>query len=151
VRSLDELLRHVQLAWESERRLDPAASGTAWMVRVVLSGPCPLWAELRSEEDREHVASELAELLGALEVTVSADGLYPLVSLREHAARVDVLGEALRLCTAVQRGDVSLGIPAADLACVGADDPATVDRYVRDLLAGADGELAARMLKQAGE
>jgi hypothetical protein len=120
------------------------------MVRVVLSGPCPLWVELRSEEDRDHVASELAELLGALEVTVTVDGLHPLVSLREHAARVDVLGEALRLCAAVQRGELSLRIPAADLAGVGTDDPSTVDRYVRDLLAGADGELAARMLTQVG-
>jgi DNA repair exonuclease SbcCD nuclease subunit len=149
VRTLDELLRHVQLAWEAERRLDPAASGTAWMARVVLSGPCPLWAELRSEEDRDHVALELAELLGALEVTVTVDGLHPLVSLREHAARVDVLGEALRLCAAVQRGELGLSIPAVDLAAVAAEDPASVDRYVRDLLAGADGELAARMLTQA--
>jgi DNA repair protein SbcD/Mre11 len=147
VRSLDELLRHVQLAWETERRLDSAMTGTAWMVRVVLSGPCALWAELRSEEDREHVASELAELLGALEVTVTVEGLHPVVSMREHATRVDVLGEALRLCAAVRRGDVSLGIPAADLAGVGGDDPTTVERYVRHLLERADGELAARMLE----
>ncbi len=147
VRSLDELLRHVQLAWEAERRPDSAPRGTAWMARVVLSGPCPLWAELRSEEDREQVASELAELLGALEVAVTVDGLHPVVSLREHAARVDVLGEALRLCAAVRRGDVSLGIGAGDLAGVSSDDPLTVDRYVRDLLERADGELAARMLE----
>ncbi|MGE0158465.1 MAG: exonuclease SbcCD subunit D [Gemmatimonadales bacterium] len=147
VRSLDELLRHVQLAWEAERRLDPATAATAWMARVILSGPCPLWAELRSEEDREHVAAELCELLGALEVTVGADGVHPVVSLSEHAARVDVLGEALRLIAAVRRGDVSLGIAAADLVGVGGDDPATVDRYVRELLERGDGELAARMLE----
>lgn len=147
VRSLDELLRHVQLAWEAQRRLEPAATATAWMTRVVLSGPCALWAELRSEDDREHVAAELAELLGALEVTVTIDGLHPVVSLREHAARVDVLGEALRLCAAVRRGDVSLAIPAGELAGVSGDDPATVDRYVRELLERADGELAARMLE----
>jgi DNA repair exonuclease SbcCD nuclease subunit len=149
VRSLDELLRHVQLAWEAERRLDPGRDATAWMPRVVLSGPCPLWAELRSEEDREHVASELRELLGALEVAVVADGIHPVVSLEEHAARVDVLGEALRLCAAVRRGDIGLGIPAADLAGVGGEDPLSVDRYVRELLERADGELAARMLENA--
>jgi DNA repair exonuclease SbcCD nuclease subunit len=151
VRSLDELLRHVQLAWESERRVDAGTAGAAaWMVRVVLSGPCALWSQLRSEEDRDHVAVELTELLGALEVTVSADGMHPVVSLGEHAARVDVLGEALRLCAAVRRGDASLGIGAADLAGVPGDDPATVDRYVRELLERADGELAARMLETPG-
>jgi hypothetical protein len=113
----------------------------------VLSGPCALWAELRSEEDREHVAAELTELLGALQVTVTVDGMHPVVSLREHAARVDVLGEALRLCAAVRRGDVSLGIAAGELAGVEGDDAATVERYVRDLLERADGELAARMLE----
>jgi hypothetical protein len=120
------------------------------MVRVVLSGPCALWSQLRSEEDRDHVAVELAELLGALEVTVTTDGMHPVVSLAEHAARIDVLGEALRLCAAVRRGDVSLGIGAADLAGVPGDDPATVDRYVRELLERADGELAARMLETPG-
>jgi DNA repair exonuclease SbcCD nuclease subunit len=149
VRSLDELLRQVQLAWERERRLDSSGTATAWMARVALSGPCPLWAELRSEEDREHVASELCELLGALEVSITADGLHPVVSLREHAARVDVLGEALRLWAAVRGGDVSLGMAAEELAGVPGDDPATVDRYVRELLESADGELAARMLETA--
>jgi DNA repair exonuclease SbcCD nuclease subunit len=150
VGSLDELLRHVQLTWEAERRVDPGASGTAWMVRVVLSGPCGLWSELRSEEDRDHVAVELAELLGALEVAVIVDGMHPVVPIHEHAARIDVLGEALRLCAAVRRGDVSIGIGAADLAGVPGDDPATVDRYVRELLDRADGELAARMLETSG-
>jgi DNA repair exonuclease SbcCD nuclease subunit len=147
VRSLDELLRQVQLVWEAERRVDVATAGMLWMVRVVLSGPCPLWAELRSEEDRDHVAAELREILGGLEVAVVLEGLHPVVSLQEHAARVDVLGEALRLCAAVRRGDVSLGIPGSELAGVTGDDPVTVDAYVRGLLERADGELAARMLE----
>jgi DNA repair exonuclease SbcCD nuclease subunit len=150
VRSLDELLRHLQIAWEAERRLEPRASPAEWMVRVVLAGPCPLWTELRSEEDRSHVASELRELLGVLEVTVSAEDVYPVLSLREHAARVDVLGEALRLCEAVRRGETKLDIGAGDLARMGADDSLGVEGYVRDLLAGADGELAARLLETTG-
>ena len=147
VRSLDELLRHLQIAWEAERRLEPRASPAEWMVRVVLSGPCPLWTELRSEEDRDHVASELRELLGVLEVTVSAEDVHPVLSLREHAARVDVLGEALRLCASVRTGEAKLDIAPGDLAMIGADDSLGVDGYVRDLLSGADGELAARLLE----
>ena len=147
VRSLDELLRHLQIVWEAERRLEPRASPAEWMVRVVLSGPCPLWTELRSAEDRDHVASELRELLGVLEVTVSAEDVHPVLSLREHAARVDVLGEALRLCASVRTGATKLDIAPGDLARIGADDSLGVDGYVRDLLSGADGELAARLLE----
>lgn len=150
VRSLDELLRHLQIAWEAERRLEPRASPAEWMVRVVLAGPCPLWTELRSEEDRDHVASELRELLGVLEVTVSAEDVHPVLSLREHAARVDVLGEALRLCASVRTGETKLDIAPGDLARIGADDSLGVDGYVRDLLSGADGELAARLLETTG-
>lgn len=147
VRSLDELLHHLQIAWEAERRLEPRASPAEWMVRVELSGPCPLWTELRSAEDRDHVASELRELLGVLEVTVSAEDVHPVLSLREHAARVDVLGEALRLCASVRTGATKLDIAPGDLARIGADDSLGVDGYVRDLLSGADGELAARLLE----
>ena len=150
VRSLDELLRHLQIAWEAERRLESRASPAEWMVRVVLAGPCPLWTQLRSEEDRVHIASELRELLGVLEVTVSAENVHPVLSLREHAARVDVLGEALRLSAAVRTGGTKLDIAMGDLATMGADDSLGVDAYVRDLLEGADGELAARLLETTG-
>jgi hypothetical protein len=121
-----------------------------WMVRVVLSGPCPLWSELRSEEDHEHVASELRELLGALEVVVSAERVHPAVAIREYAARVDVLGEALRLCDAIRRGQSKLEVAAGDLAGIGGDEAHTVDAYVRSLLEAAEGELVARLVEEPG-
>jgi hypothetical protein len=149
VGSLDELERRVQLAWEATRQADPGASGTEWMVRVVLAGPCPLWSELRSEEDRELLSHELGELLGALEVSVVADAVHPVLSLEEHRARVDVLGEALRLAAAVRRGETRLvGLEPGDLVGVGSDDPAAVERWVRHLLEGIEGELAARLLEE---
>ena len=152
VGSLDELERHVQLAWNAARESDPGASGTEWMVRVVLSGPCPLWSELRTEEDRELLARELGDLLGALEVMVVADGVHPVLSLEEHRARVDVLGEALRLAGRLRREESLLpGLEPADLVGIASDDRAVLARYVRDLLAGVDGEIAARLLEeQAG-
>jgi DNA repair exonuclease SbcCD nuclease subunit len=150
VRSLDALLRQLQFAWEGERRREGRSGATEWMVRVALSGPCPLWSELRSEEDNEHVASELRELLGALEVIVSSEGVHPVLSIREYAARVDVLGEALRLCDSVRRGQARLDLSAGDLAGIGGDDAQTVDEYVRSLLEGADGELAARLVEAPG-
>lgn len=148
VTSLDELERQVQLVWEATREAEPGASGTEWMVRVVLSGPCPLWSELRTEEDREMLSRELAELLGALEVAVVADGVHPVLSLDEHRTRVDVLGEALRLAGALRRGEARLlGLEPGDLAGLASDDAATVERYVRSLLDGIEGEIAARLLE----
>jgi hypothetical protein len=147
VGTLDELERQIQLVWDAARAGDPGSSGTEWMTRVVLSGPCPLWTDLRSQENAELLARELAELLGALEVTVLVDGVYPVLSLDEHRGRVDVLGEALRLVAAVRRGEARIpGLEHSDLAGVPSDDPAAVERYVRDLLGGLDGEIAARLL-----
>ena len=50
------------------------------MIRAVLRGPCPLWSELRNEEDRELLSRELGEMLGALDVVVTADEVHPVVA-----------------------------------------------------------------------
>ena len=147
VTSLDGLERQIQLAWDAERGRDPGSGTTEWMVRVVLTGPCPLWSTLRNEEDRELVARELGELLGALEVSLQTEAVHPVLALDEHRERVDVLGEALRLARAVRRGEARLpGLGAGDLAGAPSDDQAVVERYVRELLGDVDGEIAARLL-----
>jgi len=147
VTSLDELERHVQIAWASQRTDDPGGNGTEWMARVILSGPCGLWSELRSEEDRVMLARELRDLLGVLEVVVDADGVHPVLDLEEHRTRMDVLGEALRLASTLRAGEGTLGgLDPSDLVGISSDDPAAIDRYVRELLGEIDGELAARLL-----
>lgn len=148
VDSLDELERAIRVAWQAVRDADPAPHDIEWMVRVVLSGPCPLWSELRTEEDRATLGRELRGVLGALDVLVVADTVHPVIPLDEHRLRTDVLGEVLRLSDAVRGGRVSLhGVLEGGLAGVTGDDPAAIDAYVRDLLGGADGELAARLLE----
>ncbi|HKJ03683.1 MAG TPA: exonuclease SbcCD subunit D [Longimicrobiales bacterium] len=145
--SLDRLERKVALAWRALRDREASPAATEWMVRVALEGPTPLWKELRREEDRELLAREVRELLGVLDVTVLADSVHPVVAVEEHRKRTDVLGEALRLLEAVRRGEERL--PDLDAAALGGtplEDPRVVDRYVRQLLEGADGELAARLL-----
>jgi DNA repair exonuclease SbcCD nuclease subunit len=145
--SLDELERHVQLAWTGQRNEDPGASGTEWMARVLLSGASPLWSELRSEENLELLARELRELLGVLEVSVVTDAVHPVLALDEHRDRVDVLGEALRLSDSLRRGATVLaGLDPGDLVGIPSDDPAVVERYARELLTGIDPEIAARLL-----
>jgi DNA repair protein SbcD/Mre11 len=147
VGTLDELERHVQVAWSARRESDPGAPGTEWMVRVVLSGPCPLWTELRTGEDQETLARELREIVGALDVTVVTDGVHPVVPIEEHRTRTDVLGEALRSAEAIRRSERTLqSLDPSTLVGITSDDPAVVAAYVRGLLADADGELAAHLL-----
>jgi hypothetical protein len=118
---------------------------------VALQGPSPLWRELRRPEDRDTLARELRELLGALDVVVTTDAVHPVIPVDEHRRRADVLGEALRLLQAVVRGEERLdGLDAGALAGVASDDPEAVHAYVRRILEGVDGELAARMLGSGG-
>jgi hypothetical protein len=150
VTSLDELERHIQVAWTARRGADPGTTGTEWMVRVVLVGPCPLWAELRTGEDQELLAGELRSLLGALDATVITDGVHPVVPIEEHRARTDVLGEVLRLSDTIRRGERTLTtLDPSTLVGVTSDDPVVVAAYVRGLLVDADGELAAHLLEDA--
>ncbi|MDZ7778573.1 MAG: DNA repair exonuclease [Gemmatimonadota bacterium] len=151
IASFDALLSHLGAVWDDARASDPGVPGTEWMVRVVLRGPSPLWAELQSDEDRETLSAELRDLLGVLDATVITDGVHPVIPIDEHRTRTDVLGEALRLAADVRAG-------RAVLADIGADElagaPGTagdaVADYVRELLHGIDGELAARLLDDAG-
>jgi DNA repair protein SbcD/Mre11 len=149
--TLDELERRIQSVWRSARNDDPGDSGTDWMVRVLLSGPCPLWSELRASENLDMLGQELRGILGALDVTVLATAVHPVIPLDEHRLRTDVIGEALRLSDALQRREGSLDhVLEGSLAGAGADEPAAMRAYVRRLLDGADGELAALLLEEPG-
>lgn len=148
--TLDELERHILTAWRTAREGDPGTSATEWMVRVVLRGPCPLWAELRNVEDQEMLGGELRQLLGALDVAVVTEGVHPVVPIEEHRIRTDVLGEALRMCQAIARGETVLDhVEAGDLVGAGSADPVALRAYVRQLLSGTDGDIAALLLEDA--
>ena len=150
--SLDRLEQRVGAAWRSFRDGQAAASDVEWMVRVRLAGPCPLWKELQDDENREVLARELAEVLGALDVVVMVDRVHPVIATHEYRIRTDVLGEALRLSEAIRRGEERLTtLDPGALAGATSEDVAVVDAYVRDLLQDADGELAARLLASEGD
>jgi hypothetical protein len=149
VETLDELERQIHVAWRAVRDAEPGPSNVEWMVRIVLSGPCPLWIELRTAENQEMLGRELKGILGALDVVILAEGVYPVVPLDEHRLRTDVLGEVLRLSDDLRNGERSIDhLLAGALAGAPSDDPIALRAYVRDLLDGADGELAARLLDE---
>jgi hypothetical protein len=146
--SLDGVLRRVEEAWRDARDGEDTAAGAAapeWMVRVGLEGPTPLWRELGTPEDRETLGRELAAALDALEVRVGAERVHPPVPLDERRRREDVLGLALRLLEEVRGGGADLpGVGPGELA--GAPEPDAAERWIRRVLDGGDGELAARFL-----
>jgi DNA repair exonuclease SbcCD nuclease subunit len=149
--TLDRLERRVVVAWRAAREQEPVTAEMEWMIRVVLAGPCPLWRELRREEDRAALSEELVELLGALDVSVVHDAVHPVVAVEEHRGRPDVLGEALRLIEEIRRGQATLeGLDPGTLAGFTPEGQDAVDAYLRSLLQGVDGEVAARMLGEDG-
>ena len=143
--SADALLRRVQERWDDVRRGDPDP-GREWMIRVRLAGPTPLWRELATPEERAHLAQELEERLGALEVRLWPEGFHAPVELDEHRDREDVLGAALRLAEGVRRGEVELRDIADELAGAGGRDRDLGD-YLAEILDGAQAELATRFLR----
>ncbi|NNF13969.1 MAG: DNA repair exonuclease [Gemmatimonadetes bacterium] len=145
VGTLDELERTIHFAWEARREAD-SGSDAEWMARVVLSGPCPLWSELRRGEEVEMLGRELRDILGAIDVTVLADAVHPVFPIEEHRARTDVLGQALRMVDRLGRGESILDVDASELVGAPSDDPLAIEAYVRRLLADAEGEVAARLL-----
>jgi DNA repair exonuclease SbcCD nuclease subunit len=151
VQSFDALTGHVSTIWREARSSDPGLPATEWMVRVVFEGPCALWAELQREEDVDTLSVELRDVLGVMDIVVQTAGVHPVIPLEEHRARTDVLAEALRLIDEVREGRAELPqVSADDLAGAPGTTPEAVQAYVRALLEGMDGELAARMLEGEG-
>lgn len=151
IATLDTLERHIQHRWTQRPREPNEDVDREWMLRIVLRGPCPLWAELRNRESLELLRDELRDLLGVLDVSVLTHGVHPVLPIGEHRMRVDVLGEALRLAEALQQGTHTL--PDSGLGELLGFDPTLhgdVERYVRTVLKGVDGELAALLLEGTG-
>lgn len=145
--TLERLVDRVHTTWERARAADGAAATEwEWIIRVILRGPTPLWRELAEEEDRRVVGDELVGRLGALDVTVEAPSVHPVVPVAEHRRRQDVLGEALRLAEQVREG-ADLPLDVGDLAGVDGGGEEDVGAYVRSLLDGAEGEILVRLLR----
>ena len=149
--TLEHLIRAVASAWDDARRDDPGEVDTEWMVAVDLEGPSPLWRELRQPEELAQVARELSLQLGALEVEVRVARIHPQANVADHIDRQDVLGAAIRLARSVASGHESFDVPPDALAGFKSDRGASLDEYIRDLVAGAPEEILAQMLKPAEE
>lgn len=149
-RTLEALVRPVAAAWERARSEDPGEKDTEWMIVAELSGPSPLWRELREPEELEAIADDLVERLDVLGCEVRAAGVHSPARVEDHAGRHDALGAALRLCREVREGDERLGLAETDLAGFDAERDGSAGDYLQRLLEGAPEEILTRMLTADG-
>ena len=148
--TLDDLVGEVAAAWERARADDPGGEDTEWMVAVELSGPSPLWRQLRDPDELETIADEAGTRLGAFGCEVRANKVHSRARVADHAGRQDALGAALRLCAEVREGRDRLGLAETDLAGYDAERDGSLDAYLHRLLDGAAEEILTRMLTTAG-
>lgn len=149
--TLDRILEKVEEAWREAREADPGEPDLRWMVQLRLSGGCPRWRSLRSDEERRTLEDEVARLLGALDVEARTDRLGPPVDPARQRERTDVLGESLRLLERFHQGEPVLTVEAADLAGYDPERDGSVGAYARKLLRECDRELVARLRVPEGE
>ncbi len=120
-----------------------------WILRVELSGPCPLTAVLRSDEERDGLAEYLGESLGALDVEVRDAGLSQPIDLSRHVGQRHVLGEALELIEQAGRDDTLLSRLTPSELALGDEQAEEGQRlqYLHGLLDGLDAAAAERLLR----
>jgi len=148
--TLEHLVRTVTTVWDEARQSDPGEAGMEWMVAVDLGGPSPLWRELSQPEEVETLCREVAQRIGALEVEIRTQGVYPKADIAAHVERQDVLGATLRLIGHLESGAQRLDINPNDLAGFRAEKGLSQDTYIKSLLGGAAEEVLAQMLVKDG-
>lgn len=131
---------------EADRHVLP---GQEWLLRVEVSGPCPMASVLRSDEERDGLAEFLGEALGVLDVEVRDAGLSPPIDLSRHVGQRHVLGEALELIAQAGCDDRLLSRLAPAELAVGHEQDEAGERlkYLRGLLGGLDAAAAERLLR----
>ncbi len=140
VTELEELSARARKAYRTLKEADEA--GRDYILRVVLSGPCPFAAILKEEGQREELAEMLTDELGALDVEVKLEGLTPLLDVEAHRGQPHVLSEALALIERLpDEPELWSSLPLGALAA----DPEDRMAYLTSQLHGLDRELVDRM------
>ena len=145
--TLDALIETIAEGWDGVTGGD---SETDWIGRIRISGTTSLWRELSRDADQKHLRDELAYRLGLLDLKLEVGTVYSLAQAHEHRARVDVLGQTLRLVQDVRTGGARLaGLSPEQL--IGLAEPERIHEYVAELLESGEAEILSRMLRCVGE
>lgn len=121
-----------------------------WILRVDLSGACPLASTLTNADERTELAAQLREDLGVLDAEVRDRGLHRPVDIEAHRDQPHLLGQTLALLARAATDDDALdGIAPDQLAGGDSGDAAERRAYLRELLEDLDAEAAARLLRES--
>ena len=125
----------------------PDSAAEQRLVRFELTGASPRADDLHDADNRAELEAALADRLAALAVEVRASGLHRPVDLDELRAAPSALATALELVEAAGEDDTLLDrLTPALLSGAAPDDPDQRRAYLRELLAGAEAELAERLV-----
>jgi hypothetical protein len=149
LKGLEEAVATQLAGLRSDAELLP---GQEWMLRVVLSGPCPLAPQLADAEEVADLADRLTDTLGVLHLEVRVDRLTRPLDLAPHRDQPHLLGETLTVLDELESNDELLDrIAPPQLAGLDDDDPETRRSYLRQLLEGLDLEAAQTLLRESAE
>ena len=144
VQALEERVRDAHAAHKQD------APATDWLLRVTLSGGCPLASALQTAEQQRDLAETLTEGLDVRDVEVDTSHLTLPVDPDAYRGEVHLLGEVLDL---IDRMDTDPALcrevlpePLAGRPVANRDAFDVHDPYLRRLLDGLDREAVSRLL-----
>lgn len=134
-----------------------ASPDAAWILRIILKGPCPIYKDLGNESNLETLKEDIADLTGALHVDLKAESLHRVVRLEDYVEGPHVLASLISLMERAKCDDDLLDRIASEYfsasGIAGLEPQATAEerrRYLRDLLDGLKDEAVVRMVVDDG-
>lgn len=120
------------------------------LLRIHLKGPCPLYRELKKDENIEALEENLKVSLDIDFLELLTDGVTRPVELLSYRGQPTILGSTLDILSRLLEDDEFLldFIPEAMAGCEASACRDEKIKYVRSLLDGLDYEAAARLLKE---
>jgi hypothetical protein len=149
VTTLGELEKAITTSFAALSDDSHVTPGQEWMLRVVLSGPCPLAPQLGNAEEIDDLADRLTAALGVLSVEVRVERVTRPVDIDTHREQPHLLGTTLALLDELESEDELLDqIAPQHLAGFEGDDPDARRSYLRELLDGLDLEAAEALIRE---
>lgn len=132
--SLTDLRASAELEMD-QIRTGQQAQPDDWLLRIALTGPCPLAGILEDSDECEELEEDLALALGARYVEITTRGVVPAVSVDAFRDENHVLGEVLRLIEECDEELLSLlsPKPLAGIQTKDLDEISYLRRLVKDL------------------
>jgi len=146
--TVDTVQALVQTAAAAHRETARDAAATDWLLRVSLRGPCPMADRLADPDQRAELEQVLRERLDVRDVTVRTRHLVPPVDPDAFRGETHLIGEVLALLERARADDEVLDAVAPDVLAGSDGDPAARRAYLRSLLEGLDREAVARLLDE---